>query len=214
MLNWPLLELCAHVALKWYILRNPGSLYDERCTTQSLETHPAEGPILGIWTDVDLTRDLKIYIVSAHLKHLVARFRFPHRPSRCGHWFSSYRLGAFNNPRPPGSGGWRNTPATAGLTRVCFFARPAHSARLLPWNTVCKRLCELFDHLNSCLKWMHRGTVTLSFYRHDCISSCVVVNKSEQAISLHVLEIPKQRSSETRPDTIDRKIRRYRPNMT
>ena len=81
-------------------LYNPGRLYDESCPAQSPEIHSAEGPILGLWRDHDLTGDLKIKMLSTHLKRLVAGFRLPHRPSRCGHWFSSYQQAAFNTPPP------------------------------------------------------------------------------------------------------------------
>ena len=41
----------------------------------------------------------------------------PRRSSLCGHSFASYDVGAFNAPPPPpASRGWRNTPATAGLS--------------------------------------------------------------------------------------------------
>ena len=98
---WPLLEPGAHVALKWWILYNPDHLFDERSPAQRLAVHTAEGSILSILSDLDLTRDPKIEIFRAHQKCLVASFRLPPRPSRCGHWFSSYRLGAFNAPPPP-----------------------------------------------------------------------------------------------------------------
>ena len=100
MLNWPMLGPCAHVTLKWYILHNPGRRYDKRDPAQSPEVHSAEGPTLGLWTDLDLTRDLRTKILSAHLKRLVANFPLPPRPSSCGYRFSSYRLGAFNAPPP------------------------------------------------------------------------------------------------------------------
>ena len=70
--------------------------------------------ILGLWPDLDLTGDLKIQISSAQLKRLVTSFRLPPRPSRCGYWFSSYQLGAFN-ALPQARGVWRNIPATSGL---------------------------------------------------------------------------------------------------
>ena len=98
MLNWPLLEPYAHVALKWWILHNSGRLYDETCPAQSLEIHPAEGPILGLWPDLDLTLGLKIKILSAHLKRLVASFRLPTARLAAAIGFSGYRLGALNTP--------------------------------------------------------------------------------------------------------------------
>ena len=55
------------------------------CLTQSLEVDTAEGPVLGIVPDLDLLRDLKIEILSIHQKRLVASFRSPPRPSRCGY---------------------------------------------------------------------------------------------------------------------------------
>ena len=66
MLNWPLHAPRAHVALKWWILHNPDRPYGERCPAKNIEVHTTEGPILGILPDLDLTRDLKIEILSAY----------------------------------------------------------------------------------------------------------------------------------------------------
>ena len=83
MLNWPLLEPGAQLAPKWWIIMyNPGRLYDERCPTQSLEVHTAERPILCIWPDLDIARNLKMKIVSADQTRLVASFRLPPRLAR------------------------------------------------------------------------------------------------------------------------------------
>ena len=60
----------------------------------------------------------------------------PPRPSRCGYWFSSYRLGAFNAPPPPASGGWRNTPAATGLRHVDKLPHPH------PIYKTCKSVAE------------------------------------------------------------------------
>ena len=123
-------------------LYNPGRLYDESCPAQSPEIHSAECPILGLWCDHDLTRDLKSKILSTHLKRLVAGFRLPHRPSRCGHWFSSYQQAAFNTPPPPASGGWRNMPATAGLTLLAPLKK---SGKVRPLPGSCAYKCGTVD---------------------------------------------------------------------
>ena len=60
--TWPLLEPGIHLTLKWYILHYPNRDYDKRCPApaQSPGNQSAERPVLDIWPDIDLTRDLKM----------------------------------------------------------------------------------------------------------------------------------------------------------
>ena len=61
--------------------------------------------VLNLRPDPDLVSDFKIQIETYHRKRVVTSFYLPHRPCRCGYWFSSYRLGAFIAPPQKVAGG-------------------------------------------------------------------------------------------------------------
>ena len=72
----------------------------QKVSKSSKSLHPAEGSTLGLYRDLDQTRDRIIKTLSTHLKPLVPNFCLSPRPFRCSHWFSSYRLKTFTLPQP------------------------------------------------------------------------------------------------------------------
>ena len=57
-------------------------ILDERCLAQGHKTHAAESKILGVWSDLDPIRDLKLQISGTHPNRLVTKFRLPPRQLR------------------------------------------------------------------------------------------------------------------------------------
>ena len=128
---WAWRSCSTQVMLHTWSLYNPDRLYGERYPAKSLEVHPADGPILDILTLTDevLTKSWpwpdpwpKNWHFKCSLEAAFRKLSFAALPVSLQPLVLDLSVGGISPPPPssppPASGGWRNTPATAGLSNA------------------------------------------------------------------------------------------------